>query len=209
MFPYLFGAFLFFCSLPFFQFILKNKNSNNNQQGVQKEDTEIGVVLGSGGHTFEMLEILKLIKNRNIIFHFFYANNDPLSREKAENTLKNCRKNFFTIPRCRSVGESYIVACIKFIFVFIYCIFLTYKMNNMNLIIVNGPGTCVPVVFSLLFRKYIFFKKIKIVYLESVCRVYSLSLSAKLLYNFADLFVVFSEHLQKKYKKAKFYGYLF
>ncbi|SBT31688.1 conserved Plasmodium protein, unknown function [Plasmodium ovale wallikeri] len=106
-------------------FILKNKNSNNNQQGVQKEDTEIGVVLGSGGHTFEMLEILKLIKNRNIIFHFFYANNDPL------------------------------------------------------------------------------------IYLESVCRVYSLSLSAKLLYNFADLFVVFSEHLQKKYKKAKFYGYLF
>ncbi|KAI4840421.1 UDP-N-acetylglucosamine transferase subunit ALG14 [Plasmodium brasilianum] len=179
------------------------------QNKVQNHDVEIGVVLGSGGHTFEILEILKIIKNSNINFHLFYASNDNFSKIKAENTLKNYKKNFLPIPRCRNVGESYLLSFVKFFITFIYCIFITYKMNNMNLIIVNGPGTCVPVVFSLLFRKYIFLKQIKIVYLESVCRIYSLSLSAKLLYYFSDLFVVFSEHLQKKYKKAKFYGYLF
>ncbi|CAD2085265.1 UDP-N-acetylglucosamine transferase subunit ALG14, putative [Plasmodium vinckei lentum] len=183
--------------------IIYNKNS------VQNEDIEIGVVLGSGGHTFEILEILKLIKNDNIIFHFFCANGDNLSKEKAEKGFEKYRKNFVFIPRCRNIGESYLTALIKFIFVFIYCIFLTYKLNNIKLLIVNGPGTCVPVVFSLLFKKYIFFKKIKIVYIESVCRIYSLSLSAKILYRFTDMFVVFSKHLQNKYKKAKFYGYLF
>ncbi|GAW79493.1 hypothetical protein, conserved [Plasmodium gonderi] len=199
------NALFFVCYIFFF---LKNKIGYNTCKR-KKGCIEIGVVLGSGGHTFEMLEILKLIKDRNISFHFFYANNDLLSKEKAENALKEYKKDFIVIPRCRNVGESYIVSLVKLFFTFIYCIFLTYKMNNMNTIIVNGPGTCLPVVFSLLFRKYFFFKKITIVYLESICRIYSLSLTAKILYYFSDLFVVFSEHLQKKYKKAKYYGYLF
>ncbi|CAG9482561.1 dolichol-linked oligosaccharide biosynthesis enzyme, putative [Plasmodium vivax] len=187
--------------------LLKNKLSYNASER-QNGPVEIGVVLGSGGHTFEMLQILKLIKDSNISFHFFYANNDPLSREKAENALEEYKKDFFAIPRCRNVGESYVRSSVKLFFAFIYCLFLTYRMN-MSVLMVNGPGTCLPVAFSLLFRKYFFFKKIKIVYLESVCRIYSLSLTAKILYNFSDLFVVFSEHLQKRYKKAKYYGYLF
>ncbi|CRG98734.1 dolichol-linked oligosaccharide biosynthesis enzyme, putative [Plasmodium relictum] len=176
----------------------------------RKKEIEIGVVLGSGGHTFEIIEILKTLKNyNNIIFNFFYASNDFFSKIKVEKKLKNYKKKFLVIPRCRNVGESYMMSFIKFVYAFIYCVYLTYKMNNMKLIIVNGPGTCLPVVFSLLFRKYIFFKTIKIVYIESICRIYSLSLTAKLLYLFTDLFVVFSEYLEKKYKKAKYYGYLF
>ncbi|ANQ06467.1 Uncharacterized protein PCOAH_00008950 [Plasmodium coatneyi] len=87
--------------------LLKNKLSYNTSER-QNGPVEIGVVLGSGGHTFEMLQILELIKDGNISFHFFYANNDLLSREKAENALKEYKKDFFAIPRCRNVGESYI-----------------------------------------------------------------------------------------------------
>ncbi|SOV10568.1 dolichol-linked oligosaccharide biosynthesis enzyme, putative [Plasmodium sp. gorilla clade G2] len=207
-------VFLFLCivnALVFLWFVinifLKSNYTYKNKE--ENEIVEMGVVLGSGGHTYEMIQILKHIKNRNIVFNFFYSHNDNLSKIKTENELLNYEKNFFVIPRCRNVGDSYCLSFIKLIYSFLYCIFLTYKMNNMKVIIVNGPGVCVPVVYSLIFRKYIFLKKIKIVYIESICRVYSLSLSAKLLYYFADMFVVFSEHLQKKYKKAKCYGYFF
>ncbi|CRG94319.1 dolichol-linked oligosaccharide biosynthesis enzyme, putative [Plasmodium gallinaceum] len=205
----MFSMFIYINIFFFLWFFLILKNKFYEDKNDKKKEIEIGVVLGSGGHTFEIIEILKILKNNDNIFNFFYASNDIFSKIKVEKILKNYKKKFLIIPRCRNVGESYILSFIKFFFTFIYCIFLTYKMNNMKLIIVNGPGTCLPVVFSLLFRKYIFFKTIKIVYIESVCRIYSLSLTAKLLYVFADLFVVFSEHLEKKYKKAKFYGYLF
>ncbi|VWU48239.1 dolichol-linked oligosaccharide biosynthesis enzyme, putative [Hepatocystis sp. ex Piliocolobus tephrosceles] len=191
-------------------FFLNGKCDSIKKEGSIKNDyIEIGVVLGSGGHTFEILEIIKLIKNENIFFHIFYCSNDCLSKGKAEIVLQNYKKNFIKILRCRNVNESYIIACIKFFFSFLHCVYITYKLKNMNIIIANGPGVCLPVIFSLLFRKYIFFKQIKIVYLESVCKIYSLSVTAKLVYYFADMFVVFSEHLQNKYKKAKFYGYLF
>ncbi|CZT98129.1 hypothetical protein PFAG_00260 [Plasmodium falciparum Santa Lucia] len=207
--------FLFLCiiinTLVFLWFVINIflKSSNTYKDKGRNEMVEMGVVLGSGGHTYEMIQILKQIKNSNILFNFFYSHNDNLSKIKTENELVNYQKNFFVIPRCRNVGDSYSLSFIKFIFSFLYCIFLTYKMKNMKVIMVNGPGVCVPLVYSLIFRKYIFLKNIKIVYIESICRVYSLSLSAKLLYYFADLFVVFSEHLKKKYKKAKYYGYFF
>ena len=51
-------------------------------------------------------------------------------------------------------------------------------------------------------------KLIKIVYIESVCRVTSLSLSAKLLYWFADEMVVQWEPVHEKYPATAYFGRL-
>lgn len=50
---------------------------------------------------------------------------------------------------------------------------------------------------------------IKVVFVESIARVYSLSLTGKLIYPFADLFVVQWEELLKEYPKAVYGGWVY
>lgn len=52
-------------------------------------------------------------------------------------------------------------------------------------------------------------KKIKIIYIESFARMEDLSLTGKLVYHFADLFIVQWETLAEKYEKAVYGGGLF
>ncbi|KAL9939240.1 hypothetical protein V8E36_002053 [Tilletia maclaganii] len=59
-----------------------------------------------------------------------------------------------------------------------------------NLLLLNGPGTCVPLVLAVYVRKVLGLSSPHIIYVESFARVKSLSLSAKLLKNLVDTFVV-------------------
>lgn len=47
---------------------------------------------------------------------------------------------------------------------------------------------------------------IKIIYLESISRVYDLSLTGKIVYPISDLFLVQWENIKEKYNKAKYWG---
>ena len=80
--------------------------------------------------------------------------------------------------------------------------FLIMFSITSDVLLCNGPGTCVPVVlacwFFNLFRK----KKTKIIYLESVCRVTSLSLTSKILQFFSNVFVIQWEELKQLQKNA-------
>lgn len=51
-------------------------------------------------------------------------------------------------------------------------------------------------------------KHIKIVYVESICRVKTMSLSGKIVYQIADRFVVQWSLLKEKYPRAKYMGIL-
>lgn len=79
---------------------------------------------------------------------------------------------------------------------------------NPDLVLCNGPGTCVPICVAAYVPRLLGVKHIKIVYVESVCRVTSLSLSAKLLYWFADEMVVQWEPVHKKYPASTYLGRL-
>ena len=73
--------------------------------------------------------------------------------------------------------------------------------------LVNGPGTCIPVCLSAwLFNKLLLKSShsSKIVYVESICRVSTLSLSAKILVHFADDILVQWPELAAKYPKSKY-----
>uniref|UniRef100_A0A8V0Z9K8 UDP-N-acetylglucosamine transferase subunit ALG14 n=1 Tax=Gallus gallus TaxID=9031 RepID=A0A8V0Z9K8_CHICK len=73
-------------------------------------------------------------------------------------------------------------------------------------ILCNGPGTCVPVCISALLLGLLGMKRAIIVYVESICRVETLSLSGKILYYFSDYFIVQWPALKEKYPKSVYLG---
>lgn len=75
-----------------------------------------------------------------------------------------------------------------------------------DLIICNGPGTCVPICYSAWLLRILRIKSVKIIFVESFCRVKSLSLSGKLLYPIVDKFIVQWIGLSDKYSKAEYVG---
>ncbi|XP_073427494.1 UDP-N-acetylglucosamine transferase subunit ALG14 isoform X3 [Dendrobates tinctorius] len=80
------------------------------------------------------------------------------------------------------------------------------KTSTEPKILCNGPGTCIPVCFSALLLGILGIKKVLIIYVESLCRVESLSLSGKILYHVADRFIVQWPLLKDKYPNATYLG---
>lgn len=73
-------------------------------------------------------------------------------------------------------------------------------------VLCNGPGTCVPLCITGLLLRILGIKKVGIVYVESICRVQTLSLSGRILYLVSDYFFVQWSSLRDKYPKAIFLG---
>ncbi|GAA6099575.1 UDP-N-acetylglucosamine transferase subunit ALG14 homolog [Tachysurus ichikawai] len=73
-------------------------------------------------------------------------------------------------------------------------------------VLCNGPGTCIPLCTAGLLSGILGFKRVLLVYVESICRVESLSLSGKILYHFADYFFVQWKPLKAKYPKSIYIG---
>lgn len=73
-------------------------------------------------------------------------------------------------------------------------------------VLCNGPGTCVPLCAAGLLLGILGMKKVLIVYVESICRVQTLSLTGKILYPISDYFFVQWPSLRDKYPKSIFLG---
>lgn len=73
-------------------------------------------------------------------------------------------------------------------------------------VLCNGPGTCVPLCAAGLLLGILGMKKVLIVYVESICRVQTLSLTGKILYPISDYFFVQWPALLDKYPKSIFLG---
>lgn len=163
------------------------------------------VVIGSGGHTAEMLRLLATLPGQRYTpRHYLISKTDTHSEGKVlefeqslfdspENALdRSSRYSITFIPRSREVGQSWISTMFTTAYSLLFCIASVFSTNP-DLLLVNGPGTCVPVGWSVVLMNMLYLwrrSKCKIIYVESICRVRSLSLSAKLLYPFVDrLFV--------------------
>ena len=189
------------------------------------ETVKTVIVLGSGGHTSEMIKLLsgtdltKFAPREYIVAH-----SDKMSIQKikdfessvSNNKTNKKQSNKFNInllARSRSVGQSYITSILTTLIAILFAIPLMFKLKP-SLLLVNGPGTCIPV--CLILRLMYFSESLKlipqcrIVFVESVCRVKNLSLSGKILYylNITDAFFVQWEELKKRYPKAIHVGRL-
>jgi beta-1,4-N-acetylglucosaminyltransferase len=104
------------------------------------------VVLGSGGHTTEILSLCRAMDvSRYVPATFVVADTDHLSEARAEDTLLNtawathrdhCR--FWRVPRAREVGQSWLstVATTALACAHAFGIITTVRPE---LILVNGP----------------------------------------------------------------------
>lgn len=75
-----------------------------------------------------------------------------------------------------------------------------------DLVLTNGPGTCIPICLMAFSMKLLALKDCKIVFIESICRVKTLSLTGKILYYFADYILVQWKNLHEKYPFSTYLG---
>ena len=104
------------------------------------------VVLGSGGHTTEILSLCRAMDvSRYVPATFVVADSDHLSEARAEDTLLNTawvshrdRCRFWRVPRAREVGQSWLstVGTTAFACAHAFGIVTTVRPE---LILVNGP----------------------------------------------------------------------
>lgn len=170
------------------------------------------IVLGSGGHTAEMCSISKYLATEKYSPRYFVlSDTDTTSESKVLRIPATSKRDsyIYRIKRSRHVGQSYFTS----IFTTIQSIFLSIPMvyrTQPDLILCNGPGTCVPICLIAFILKLfgLLDAQSKIVFVESFCRVKTVSLTGKILIWFVDCFVVQWPQLTQFSPKVKYFGKL-
>ncbi|KFU96450.1 UDP-N-acetylglucosamine transferase subunit ALG14, partial [Chaetura pelagica] len=162
----------------------------------------------TGGHTTEILRLLSCLSESYSPRHYVFADSDKMSEAKIrsfeQKTFSNSQFTLHRIPRSREVRQSWTSSVVTTLYSILHSLHLTNKLKP-DLILCNGPGTCVPVCISALLLGLLI-KRAIIVYVESICRVETLSLSGKILYYFSDYFIVQWPALKEKYPKSVYLG---
>ncbi|CAG8547942.1 8145_t:CDS:2 [Paraglomus brasilianum] len=195
---------------------LPTKKFKRNNSNKLEKPCKSCIVLGSGGHTMEMLQLLQGLdyatKYRPRLY--IVSSNDTLSVKKARDletakggTEGEDKYRIVRIPRARHVGESWLTTP----FSVAKALIASTKVvlwETPDLIICNGPGICVPICVISYIHRILGIKRIYLIYVESFARVKSLSLSGRLLIRFVDTFLVQWPYLEGKYSQAEYKGVL-
>ncbi|KAL1122111.1 hypothetical protein AAG570_003517 [Ranatra chinensis] len=167
------------------------------------------VVMGSGGHTTEMLRITKhLNKERYTPRVYIVSSTDTttisrvLAGEDSSGTYTICK-----IPRSREVKQSYLTSIFTTALSTVSS-FPVVLWHRPQLVLCNGPGVCIPICAVVFLAKALFLIDARIVFVESLCRVKSFSLTGKILMFFADKILVQWPDLCKVSKRADYIGRL-
>lgn len=192
--------------LPFYiiasLFVAKRK-----RHAVTKAKVKTMIVIGSGGHTSEMLRTVKHLSSRFSPRFYIMADSDTSSFSKIINTEAELfgSHRIWQIPRSRKVHQSYISSVFTTLYSFFYSVPIVL-WNRPDVILCNGPGTCVPICVIGFLSKIFLFSNVRIIFIESICRVKSLSLTGKILIWFADLVIVQWPELKRLYKNTVYIG---
>lgn len=176
---------------------------------LHKKEKCVAIVLGSGGHTAEMLRSITPWKQSARLVAIC-ANSDlrsPILFEKHMNERGVKNPTIFRIPRARVVSQSWLTTPFTVLISLVYTVSLLWKCD-MDVLLCNGPGTCVPVCVVVYIANIFGLLKTEIVFIESVARVKSLSLSGKIVYYLADVFLVQWPDLAKMYPATQYNGRL-
>ncbi|XP_014299507.1 UDP-N-acetylglucosamine transferase subunit ALG14 homolog [Microplitis demolitor] len=161
-----------------------------NRGAVMKNNIQCAktmIVLGSGGHTTEMFKILNnLDVNKYKPRIYVLGHTDKMSESKI-NEFESCNNDYRVIKiyRSRQVGQSYLSSIVTTLIAFLNAFVIIFN-EKPDLILSNGPGTCVPLCLVAFILKLFYLNNTIVIFVESFCRVKSLSLTGKILYFFAD-----------------------
>lgn len=150
---------------------------------------KICFVASSGGHWEEMMR-LKEIANENIAFYV---------TEKSGQITEAAIPVTYTLPQINRHEKGFFL---HFLNVFVKAAGIIRK-EKPDVVISTGALIAFP--FCLLAK----ISGKKVVYIESFARVHEKSLTGKLVYHFADLFLVQWESMLECYPKAKYAGGIF
>jgi beta-1,4-N-acetylglucosaminyltransferase len=157
------------------------------------------VVLGEGGHTRQMLQLLDQL-GPHYEYHYLLAAEDQLSAGKIRLPGPVYR---IGRPRSKVQGhtDSLPVAARHTLHSLAQLIPIVWRVRP-QAVLANGPSLAVP---AALLGKLL---GAAIIYVESASRVQRMSTSARIVYPFADLFIVQWPALQTRYRKAIYAGRL-
>lgn len=177
------------------------------------------VVLGSGGHTGEMLKIIRALDVcRYSPRVYVVAATDTVSLRRLQDMEKEFKERakgpdeedqyvVEIVPRSREVGQSWLSSVFTTAWAFVFSMLIVFR-HRPSLLLTNGPGTCVPICIAAFIMRVLCLGQIRIVFIESLCRVLSLSLSGKILYRVVDDFFVQWPQLKAKYPRSIYMGRL-
>lgn len=175
------------------------------------------ILLGSGGHTAEMLFLLSSIRRPHLFRRsYIYTSGDALSAAKGaefEASLSGCdlekaAAKVHAVPRARRVKQSWISTPWDAIKCLIGCVSVFQRTGVPDVVLTNGPGSAVLLILVVVAMRFLGLAKTRTVYVESFARVSSLSLSGKILYPIVDRFLVQWPRLSERYPRAEYKGVL-
>ncbi|CAD7930062.1 unnamed protein product [Amoebophrya sp. A25] len=203
------------------------------KQRLPQQKKRCVAVLGSGGHSSELLQLIEGWDMYDFVF--IAADSDPychkilerngfkidertgsrsaapahhVENQKGSRTRESgstgsatgARKcSLFLIQRSRHVGEGWVSSLVHTLQACAQCVNLVRRerlIRDADLLLVNGPGVCVPVVFGMLLSELLgwrgttFASHARLVFVESFARVRSISMTGRILQPWVDRFVV-------------------
>ncbi|CAI8491202.1 hypothetical protein CAS74_004936 [Pichia kudriavzevii] len=185
-------------------------NSNTKAKGKR----QMLILLGSGGHTGEMLRVLEQWKQLDKYDReYVISTGDETSIiklkqfEEQHGSSKNYKITF--VYRARNIGEGKFKATVNTLRSFISTISTFLGKNKLpDIFLTNGPGTAIPIAYILFIFKFFGMCRTKIIYMESIARVKDLSLTGWLIMPISDRILVQWERISKKYRRCEYYGML-
>lgn len=145
---------------------------------------KICIVASVGGHLQQCLKLMPVLKNHKVFIITF-------STKHMKSSLRVYKKYLVENPQRKPI--KYILGLPLF--------YKILKKENPDIIISTGAGVAVP--FFIL-GKYLF--KSKLIFIESLSRIYEPSQTGQILYHISDLFIVQWKPLLDKYGRKAVYG---
>ena len=225
------GVFLIIVVVLFLRTVRVALSSPSSQKLKRESDgAKLLVVIGSGGHTAEMVHILRsflsdekktkkrdfsnLFPKREYIFavsdRTSVAKIERFEREEVQGGTNGEYEHHF-VPRAREVGQSYFTSIFTTLLAFWHS-WRVYWKTKPDAILTNGPGTCVPVILACFLGKVFGYNSAcKVMYVESVARTRRMSLSGRLCYGLrlADVVFVMWPELKEKYPRSRYCGRIY
>lgn len=146
-------------------------------------------ISSAGGH----LEQIKQLKKITEQYDYYYV------LPRNESTEKFTEKKYFVSEFIRNIKILY---CVGLLVTFVQQFFIFIK-ERPDVVITTGAGLAIPTcIYAKVFRK-------KVIYIESFARINSVNKTGKLIYKFADLFIVQWENLLEFYPNAVYGGWIY
>lgn len=151
--------------------VLRSIRTRKNDPPPRSNPMKTLIVLGSGGHTTEMLHLLKNLDAKNYTPLFYViAATDTTSLRRVEAFGGRQPDTIHYIPRSREVGQSYVSSVGTTLWSFLHAFGLVFRIRP-SLVLCNGPGTCLPIAVVTLLYRILGICEGKIIFVESFCRV--------------------------------------